>query len=40
MTVELIELSAARAAEHLRAGEIDPTELFEAYRERAGADLL
>ena len=40
MTVELIELSAARAAEHVRAGEIDPTELFEAYRERAGADEL
>ena len=40
MTVELIELSAARAAEHVRAGEIDPAELFEAYRERAGADEL
>jgi aspartyl-tRNA(Asn)/glutamyl-tRNA(Gln) amidotransferase subunit A len=40
MTVELIELTAAQAAERVRAGEIDPAELFEAYRERAGADEL
>ena len=40
MTEELIALSAARAAEKIRAGEIDPRELFEAYRERAAADEL
>ncbi len=40
MTAELIELTAARAVERVRAGEIDPAELFEAYRERAGADEL
>ena len=32
---ELIELTAAAAAERVRAGELDPAELFEAYRERA-----
>jgi aspartyl-tRNA(Asn)/glutamyl-tRNA(Gln) amidotransferase subunit A len=37
---ELLELSAARAAERVRAGEIDAGELFEAYRERAAADEL
>jgi aspartyl-tRNA(Asn)/glutamyl-tRNA(Gln) amidotransferase subunit A len=37
---ELIELSAAAAAAAIRAGEIDPRELFEAYRERAAADEL
>jgi aspartyl-tRNA(Asn)/glutamyl-tRNA(Gln) amidotransferase subunit A len=40
MTAELIELTAAQAAERLRAGEIDPAELFEAYRDRAAADEL
>jgi aspartyl-tRNA(Asn)/glutamyl-tRNA(Gln) amidotransferase subunit A len=39
-TAELIELTAAQAAEQVRAGEIDPGELFEAYRERAAADEL
>jgi aspartyl-tRNA(Asn)/glutamyl-tRNA(Gln) amidotransferase subunit A len=37
---ELIELTAAEAAAKLRAREIDATELFEAYRERAAADEL
>jgi aspartyl-tRNA(Asn)/glutamyl-tRNA(Gln) amidotransferase subunit A len=37
---ELTELSAAEAAARLRAREIDATELFEAYRERAAADDL
>src|SRR5205823_456872 len=35
---ELIELTAAVAAERVRAGELDATELFEAYRVRAAAD--
>jgi aspartyl-tRNA(Asn)/glutamyl-tRNA(Gln) amidotransferase subunit A len=37
---ELIELSAAAAAEKVRAREIDAGELFEAYRRRAAADEL
>jgi aspartyl-tRNA(Asn)/glutamyl-tRNA(Gln) amidotransferase subunit A len=37
---ELIELTAATAAAKVRAGEIDPAELFEAYRERAASDRL
>jgi aspartyl-tRNA(Asn)/glutamyl-tRNA(Gln) amidotransferase subunit A len=37
---ELIELSAAAAAERVHAGELDPRELFDAYRERAAADGL
>ncbi len=37
---ELIELTAAAAAERVRAGELDAAELFDAYRERAGADEL
>jgi aspartyl-tRNA(Asn)/glutamyl-tRNA(Gln) amidotransferase subunit A len=37
---ELIELSAATAAELVRAGELDARELFEAYRVRAAADEL
>ena len=37
---ELIELTAAQAAERIRAGELAPTELFEAYRERAASDEL
>ena len=37
---ELIELTAAAAAERVRAGELDAGELFDAYRERAGADEL
>jgi aspartyl-tRNA(Asn)/glutamyl-tRNA(Gln) amidotransferase subunit A len=37
---DLISLSAVEAAERVRAGEIEPAELFAAYRERAGADEL
>jgi aspartyl-tRNA(Asn)/glutamyl-tRNA(Gln) amidotransferase subunit A len=37
---ELIELSAATAAELVHKREIDPRELFEAYRERAAADSI
>ena len=37
---DLIELTAAAAAECVRAGEIDAGELFEAYRERAATDEL
>ncbi len=37
---ELIDLTAAAAAERIRAREIDHAELFEAYRERAEADEL
>ncbi len=37
---ELIELTAAAAAERVRAKEIDHVELFQAYRERAAADQL
>jgi aspartyl-tRNA(Asn)/glutamyl-tRNA(Gln) amidotransferase subunit A len=36
----LIDLSAAAAAERVRAGEIDPAELFDAYRARAAANEL
>ncbi len=36
----LIELTAAAAAERVRSGELDPAELFEAYRARAAADEL
>jgi aspartyl-tRNA(Asn)/glutamyl-tRNA(Gln) amidotransferase subunit A len=35
---ELIELTAAEAAERVRAGELTAGELFEAYRARAAAD--
>jgi len=37
---ELLELSAASAAERVRDGEIEAGELFAAYRERAAADVL
>jgi aspartyl-tRNA(Asn)/glutamyl-tRNA(Gln) amidotransferase subunit A len=37
---ELIELSAATAAAQVRAGQIEPAELFEAYRERAASNEL
>jgi aspartyl-tRNA(Asn)/glutamyl-tRNA(Gln) amidotransferase subunit A len=37
---ELIELTAADAAAKVRAREIDPVELFDAYRQRAAADEL
>ncbi len=40
MSGDLIELSAAQAAERVRAGEVGPGELFEAYRTRAAADTL
>ena len=40
MTTQLIELTASQAADAVRAGEIDPTELFDAYRERARRDEL
>jgi aspartyl-tRNA(Asn)/glutamyl-tRNA(Gln) amidotransferase subunit A len=40
MTSELIDLTAAQAAERVRAGDLAPEELFEAYRERAAADEL
>jgi aspartyl-tRNA(Asn)/glutamyl-tRNA(Gln) amidotransferase subunit A len=36
----LIDLTAAEAAERVRAGEIDPAELFDAYRSRAAAEEL
>ena len=39
-TTELIELTATDAAAGVRAGELNPAELFEAYRERAAADEL
>jgi aspartyl-tRNA(Asn)/glutamyl-tRNA(Gln) amidotransferase subunit A len=37
---ELIDLTAAQAAERINAGEINAGELFEAYRARAAADEL
>jgi aspartyl-tRNA(Asn)/glutamyl-tRNA(Gln) amidotransferase subunit A len=37
---DLFELSAAQAGEAVRGGELDPSELFEAYRARAAADEL
>jgi aspartyl-tRNA(Asn)/glutamyl-tRNA(Gln) amidotransferase subunit A len=36
----ILELTAAAAAERVRAGELSPAELFEAYRERARGDEL
>jgi aspartyl-tRNA(Asn)/glutamyl-tRNA(Gln) amidotransferase subunit A len=40
MTPELIDLTAAQAADAVRSGEVDSRELFDAYRERAAADQL
>jgi aspartyl-tRNA(Asn)/glutamyl-tRNA(Gln) amidotransferase subunit A len=40
MSSDVLELSAAKAIDAIRAGEIDPTELFETYRSRAKADEL
>jgi aspartyl-tRNA(Asn)/glutamyl-tRNA(Gln) amidotransferase subunit A len=40
MTDAILELTAARAAEAVRAGDLDPAELWERYRERAAADEL
>jgi len=37
---ELLELTAAQAAERIRAGEVSAGELFELYRERARGDEL
>jgi aspartyl-tRNA(Asn)/glutamyl-tRNA(Gln) amidotransferase subunit A len=37
---EILELTAAAAADRVRAGELGAHELFEAYRERAAADEL
>jgi aspartyl-tRNA(Asn)/glutamyl-tRNA(Gln) amidotransferase subunit A len=37
---ELLDLTAARAAARVRAGELDPADLWRAYRERAAADEL
>src|SRR3954469_3518118 len=37
---ELLELTAAQAAEGVRTGTVDPGELWSAYRERALADDL
>jgi aspartyl-tRNA(Asn)/glutamyl-tRNA(Gln) amidotransferase subunit A len=37
---ELIALTAAQAAQAVRSGELDATELFEAYRARAASDEL
>jgi aspartyl-tRNA(Asn)/glutamyl-tRNA(Gln) amidotransferase subunit A len=37
---ELLELTAAQAAERVRAGEVSARELFELYRKRAAADDL
>ena len=36
----VIELTAAQAAARVRAGDLAPKELFEAYRQRAAADEL
>ena len=40
MSEELLRLSGAQAAERVRAGELDPAELFAFYRERAAAEDL
>jgi aspartyl-tRNA(Asn)/glutamyl-tRNA(Gln) amidotransferase subunit A len=40
MTQELIDLTAAEAAALIRGRELDPAELFEAYRSRAAVDDL
>jgi aspartyl-tRNA(Asn)/glutamyl-tRNA(Gln) amidotransferase subunit A len=37
---EILELTAAQAAEHVRAGDLDPAELWRFYRDRARADDL
>ena len=38
MSAAILELTAARAAAAVRAGELDPAELFEVYRARAADD--
>src|SRR5436305_381692 len=40
MTADVLELTATEAAARVRARELDTSELFEAYRERAAADEL
>jgi aspartyl-tRNA(Asn)/glutamyl-tRNA(Gln) amidotransferase subunit A len=40
MSDEILKLTAAQAAEQVRAGEIEPKELFETYRERAASEDL
>jgi aspartyl-tRNA(Asn)/glutamyl-tRNA(Gln) amidotransferase subunit A len=40
MSAGLLELTAAQAAERVRAGELSPRELFDFYRERAAGDEL
>ena len=40
MTKQLIELTAAQAADAVRSGKVGFSELFDAYRERAAADQL
>ena len=40
MTAQLTELTAAQAVDAVDSGEIDPKELFDAYRERAAIDDL
>jgi len=40
MSAELLELTAAAAAAGVRAGELDPLELFDVYRARAASDRL
>src|SRR5689334_16030705 len=37
---ELVELTAAQAAERIRLGEVSATELFDVYQARAAADEL
>ena len=38
--MSVIDLTASAAAERVHAGELDPAELFDVYRERASADEL
>ena len=40
MSAELLDLTAAQAAAAVRAGELDPAELFDVYRARAADDRL
>jgi aspartyl-tRNA(Asn)/glutamyl-tRNA(Gln) amidotransferase subunit A len=40
MMADLLDLTAAEAAARTRAGDLDPAELWRAYRERAAADQL
>jgi aspartyl-tRNA(Asn)/glutamyl-tRNA(Gln) amidotransferase subunit A len=40
MSGDVLQLTAAQAAERVRAGEVSASELFEAWRERAATDTL